>query len=165
MAKLKGCRIGFNLLFLIPGETGGMEVYAKELLAKIIDSEPDASFFVYLNSLGYEEYRRKSWPSNVHLRRARVSGKSRIMRTLYEGSVLTLDIRRDELDVLHSLGNTAPPIASTKLVTTIHDINYKHFPSAYSRVMRLGQNLIIPVSIKRAERIVNVIQFFQTGSG
>ena len=32
--------VGFDLLFLVPGETGGRETYARELLAAMLEREP-----------------------------------------------------------------------------------------------------------------------------
>jgi hypothetical protein len=33
--------IGLNLAYLVPGETGGMETYARELIAALVRERPD----------------------------------------------------------------------------------------------------------------------------
>ena len=41
--------VGLNLIFLVPGETGGMEVYARELIAALTRSSPDVRFTAFIN--------------------------------------------------------------------------------------------------------------------
>ena len=35
--------VGLNLVFLVPGETGGMEVYARELIPELVQAAPDVA--------------------------------------------------------------------------------------------------------------------------
>jgi len=41
--------VGLNLLFLVPGETGGMKVYARELVAAFASERPDLRLTVFVN--------------------------------------------------------------------------------------------------------------------
>src|SRR5438105_14426226 len=42
--------IGLNLVFLVPGETGGMEVYARELIAALLAHAPaEMRFTAFVN--------------------------------------------------------------------------------------------------------------------
>src|SRR6202171_3697402 len=40
-----GPHIALNLIFLVPGETGGMEVYARELIPALLAQAPDGMRF------------------------------------------------------------------------------------------------------------------------
>ena len=40
--------VGLNLLFLAPGETGGMETYARGLVPALVQAWPDARFVFLL---------------------------------------------------------------------------------------------------------------------
>ena len=41
--------VGLNLIYLVPGETGGMEVYARELIPELVAAAPGARFTVFVN--------------------------------------------------------------------------------------------------------------------
>ena len=42
-------RVGFDLLFLVPGETGGRETYARELIAALFDVDGSLSATAFIN--------------------------------------------------------------------------------------------------------------------
>ncbi len=41
--------VGLNLVFLVPGETGGTEVYARELIPELVAAAPDVRFTAFVN--------------------------------------------------------------------------------------------------------------------
>ena len=41
--------IGLNLIFLVPGETGGMETYARALIPALRNQEPDLRLTAFIN--------------------------------------------------------------------------------------------------------------------
>ena len=41
--------IGLNLVFLVPGETGGTETYARELIPELLAAAPQARFTAFIN--------------------------------------------------------------------------------------------------------------------
>ena len=41
--------VGLNLVFLVPGETGGMEVYARELIPEMVAAAPRTRFTAFVN--------------------------------------------------------------------------------------------------------------------
>ncbi len=56
-------------------------------------------------------------------------------------------------------GNTAPVrslLGSTRVVVTIHDLSYLYFPDAYSWSFKLLYNRLIPLILRRADRIITV---------
>ena len=43
--------VGLNLIFLVPGETGGMEIAAQELIAAMLEQAPTSHrFTAFINS-------------------------------------------------------------------------------------------------------------------
>jgi len=61
---------------------------------------------------------------------------------------------------LWCLGNTAPVLSllssSTKVLTMIHDLSYKYFPSAYSWKFKALYSALIPVEIAKSDVVVTV---------
>src|SRR5271167_834692 len=46
----RAMHIGLNLIYLVPGETGGMEVYARELLPALVAAAPETRFTAFINA-------------------------------------------------------------------------------------------------------------------
>src|SRR3982074_2140402 len=44
----RATHIGLNLVYLVPGETGGMEVVARELLPALVAAAPDTRFTAFV---------------------------------------------------------------------------------------------------------------------
>lgn len=61
---------------------------------------------------------------------------------------------------LWCLGNTAPVLSlidkSTAVLTMIHDLSYKYFPSAYSWQFRAVYSALIPLEINKSDVLVTV---------
>jgi glycosyltransferase involved in cell wall biosynthesis len=61
---------------------------------------------------------------------------------------------------LWCLGNTAPILSllssNTRILTMIHDLSYKYFPSAYSWKFRALYSTLIPIEISKSDVIVTV---------
>jgi len=143
-------RVGLNLIFLVPGETGGMEVYARELiprLAAIDGVEPIA--FVNREAAGepgpWHDIAHETVPVNARNRVEWVRGEQQLLPRL---------AARAGCDVVHSLASTAPLRGRFVRVTTIHDLNYKLVPDAHFGLLRLGMGVLVPAAARRSHRIV-----------
>lgn len=56
-------------------------------------------------------------------------------------------------------GNTAPIsslLGRGRVVVTVHDLSYLYFPDAYSRAFRLLYNRLVPLILRRADRVITV---------
>jgi glycosyltransferase involved in cell wall biosynthesis len=147
-------RVGLNLLYLVPGQTGGMEAYARRLVPALVAAAGDVQFVAFLNREGYDDPSLRSLGDGVHSVRLDVSGQSRFSRVAAEQLLLPRLIRRHEVDLLHSLGSTAPAWLRSVSVVTVHDVIYVKHPQAHSRRMRMGMRLLVPLGARRADRII-----------
>ena len=41
--------VGLNLVYLVPGHTGGTETYARELIPELVRLQPDVRFTAFIN--------------------------------------------------------------------------------------------------------------------
>jgi glycosyltransferase involved in cell wall biosynthesis len=139
--------VGLNLIFLVPGETGGMEVYARELLPRLAD-RPDLRVTAFVNrEAAEEELGVDTVVVPVHARR-------RVEWVRGEQMLLPRLAARAGVDLVHSLGSTAPARGSFRRVTTIHDLNYKMVPEAHFGLRGLGMRVLVPLSARRSHRIL-----------
>ena len=79
---------------------------------------------------------------------------------VWEQVLLPLAVRRDGLDIFHSLGNTGPVrgIPNCKFVLTIHDVMYLdtgvRFTGIYQRIGNAYRRCVVPVAARSADLIL-----------
>jgi hypothetical protein len=95
-------RVGLNLLFLVPGETGGIEVYARNLIPRLAEAGPDLELMAFVNREGADVPL-----GGAETVRVDVSGRGRARRVMAERSRLPAQARRHGVQLLHSLESTA----------------------------------------------------------
>lgn len=151
-------RVGINLLYLVPNEVGGSEVYARRLLDALRSIRPDLELVVYADSKVVEVLRLERWADVVKFVSSPTSSRSKALRIAAELTWLPARLRRDGIDILHSLGTTAPPLCPVPSVVTVLDLIYQHFPETFPRASRLGLRLVVPLAARRAQRVIALSQ-------
>lgn len=85
---------------------------------------------------------------------AKWASRSRLMRILWEQTVLPVLLSRTHATLLHSPAYVAPLLTPCPFVLTIHDLHVMTHPQFCGRENRLHYNLLIPSSIRRASAII-----------
>ncbi len=145
--------VGLNLVFLVPGETGGMEVYARELITQMVEQDPSTRFTAFVNREA-AEMRGGPWGELVPSVTVPVRARNRVEWVRGEQTLLPRRAARAGVDVLHSLASTAPVWGRFRRVVTIHDLNYRTVPEAHFGVLGLGMRVLVPAAAHRADRII-----------
>jgi glycosyltransferase involved in cell wall biosynthesis len=140
--------VGLNLIFLVPGETGGMEVYARELAPRLAAMD-GLRVTAFVNEEAAGEDFGCSDQVVVPVRAA-----SRLQWVRGEQQLLPGLAERAGVDLVHSLGSTAPARGRFRRVVTIHDLHYKLVPDAHFGVRGLGMRVLIPLAARSAHRII-----------
>jgi glycosyltransferase involved in cell wall biosynthesis len=145
--------VGLNLIFLVPGETGGMEVYARELIPALLEEAPaGARFTAFVNREAAAG--DGPWRSLVPAVTVPVRARSRAQWVLGEQALLAPMAARAGVEVLHSLASTAPLWGAQRRVTTVHDLIYAHFPEAHAGLRARGMGALVPRAAHRSERVI-----------
>jgi glycosyltransferase involved in cell wall biosynthesis len=142
--------VALNLVYLVPGETGGMETYARELIPRLAARE-DVRVTALVNREAAEV--GGPWLDVAH-HVVPVWARSRVGWVRGEQVHVPRLAERAGADLLHSLASTAPLHGRVPRITTIHDLNYKLVPEAHFGVRGLGMRVLIPASARRSRRIV-----------
>jgi glycosyltransferase involved in cell wall biosynthesis len=170
-------RVGLNLIFLVPGETGGMEVYARELIAALLEqAPPEVELTAFVNRetaraggvsalLGTGTGARADDASPdgaLSTVTVPVNARSRAQWVLGEQGPLPPLAARAQVDVLHSLASTAPlwvpPWGRFKRVTTVHDLIYARYPEAHGGLRDKGMRVLVPAAVRRSDRVIAISQ-------
>jgi len=147
--------VGLNLIFLVPGETGGMEVYARELIPRLIAAAPDARFTAFVNREASSSGMRWDGTRSVTVP---VKAADRIQWVLGEQALLPRLAARAGVDLLHSFASTAPARGRFARVVTVHDLIYARFPEAHGGLRTLGMRLLVPLATRRSDRVIAISQ-------
>jgi glycosyltransferase involved in cell wall biosynthesis len=146
--------IGLNLIFLVPGETGGMEVAARELIPALLDAageELRLTAFVNRETAGAE---LASLDELLPTRTVPVRARRREQWVIGEQLLLPPLAARAGVDLLHSLASTAPLWGPYRRVVTVHDLIYARFPEAHAGLRDRGMRVLVPGAARRADRVI-----------
>lgn len=151
-APRRPTRIGLNILFLIPGNVGGTEIYTLKLLQSLSDVDSFNAYYVYRT----RETGQAVVPNapNFYDRPQNVRATSRTTRLLFEQSLFLIAIARDRLDVLLNLGFTAPLFAWMPMATVFYDLQYKHFAHMWKKIDLIVARIMFPACAHRSKKII-----------
>lgn len=149
----KPIHVGLNLIFLVPGETGGMEVAARELIPELIKAAPDVRFTAFVNR---EAAAAKDgpWGELLPAVTVPVNARNRVQWVRGEQLLLPRMARRADVDLVHSLASTAPAWGRFRRVVTVHDLIYARFPDAHSGIRDRGMRVLVPLAVRRSDRVI-----------
>ncbi len=145
--------VGLNLVFLVPGETGGMEVAARELIPELIEAAPDVRFTAFVNR---EAAAAKDgpWGELLPAVTVPVNARNRVQWVRGEQLLLPRLAARGGVDLVHSLASTAPARGRFRRVVTVHDLIYARFPEAHAGIRDLGMRVLVPLAVRRSDRVI-----------
>jgi glycosyltransferase involved in cell wall biosynthesis len=140
--------VGLNLIFLVPRETGGMEVAARALIPALVRAAPGVRFsaFVPREAAG-EDLGVESVVVPVH-------AANRFEWVRGEQALLPGLASHHGCELVHSLASTAPARGRFRRVVTIHDLNYLVVPDAHFGLRGLGMRALVPLAARRAHRVI-----------
>jgi len=149
-------RVGLNLLHLVPGETGGSEIYARRLVPSLLAARDELRLTLFAGTEAAASLRREEWASDVEVVQLHLDARSRVRRVLAEQTLLPRAAHRARLDLLHNLFTTAPAVPRVPQVTTILDVIYKRFPETHSGLLAHGMRLLVPLAARRSRRVLTL---------
>jgi glycosyltransferase involved in cell wall biosynthesis len=148
--------VGLNLLYLVPGQVGGSEIYARRLVAALAAERPDVRFTAFAGREAAPSLRGEGWPSNVALHELPVKAAVKPVRAAAELTLLPAAAARARVDLLHSLGTTSPPMTRGPSVVTVLDLIYEHYPDTFPTGARLGLKALVGPGARAATRVIAI---------
>lgn len=146
-------RLGLDLLFLVPDETGGRETYARELISALFELEPDLTATAFVNRDAGTAFARHLGDA-MRVVRVPVSARRPEQWALGQLGLLPVAARRTRVDILHSLANFAPACGPFRRVLTLHDLQYRAVPELLTPARRRGTSAVLEPAARAAHRII-----------
>jgi glycosyltransferase involved in cell wall biosynthesis len=148
--------IGLNLIYLVPGDTGGMEVYARELLPELVRCAPPGTRFTAFVSREASAAADGPWGELMPAVTVPVNARRREQWVLGEQAFLPRLAARAGVDLVHSLASTAPAYGRFRRVLTVHDLIYARFPDAHPGLRDRGMRVLVPLAARRSTRVIAI---------
>ena len=150
--------LGLDLLFLVPGETGGREAYSRELLTALREAAPlHVTTFLNRETAAHG----RGWWSELADRTLvlpRTWARRPLEWALGEGVALGRAAAATGVDVLHSPANLGSAWGPFARVLTLHDLMYRSHPGLVTRVTRLGTDAVLVPAARRAHRVITATE-------
>jgi len=147
-------RVGLNLIYLVPGETGGMEIYARELIPALREiAGPSLELVAFVNREAAEAG-GGPWGELIPSVTVPVRARNRVEWVRGEQLLLPRLARWADIDLLHSLASTAPAQTAAARIVTIHDLIYRVYPEAHAGVLTMGMRMLVRLAALRSQRVI-----------
>jgi len=147
--------VGLNLVYLVPGEIGGMETYARELIPELVAQRPDLKLTAFINREAAAAG-DGPWGRLIPSVTIPVEARNRVEWVMGEQRYLPRAAALQGVDLVHSLASTAPAWGPFKRVVTIHDLIYKTHPEGHVGLRSLGMRALVPLAARTSDRIISV---------
>jgi glycosyltransferase involved in cell wall biosynthesis len=144
--------VGLNLVYLVPGETGGTETYARELVPRLLDAAPDLRLTAFVGRSATDV--RGWWDGQIETVTVPVDAGSRLQWVRGEQQFVPRLAARAGVDLVHSLANTAPLWGGFRRVVTIHDLHHRIIPDAHFGMLGPGMRVLVSLAARRCDRII-----------
>jgi glycosyltransferase involved in cell wall biosynthesis len=150
-------RIGINLLFINPKLAGGSVTYAKKVLAAMAVLDKETEYIIYINQdCAVSDFKLGD---NFTVRVLPFSYSSVYVRYLWEQFVLPSHMRKDKLDLVHSLGYVTPLFTRKTKVVSILDINYRGHGGQMKLMKRILLGTMVNLSARFSKKIITISYF------
>jgi glycosyltransferase involved in cell wall biosynthesis len=146
--------IGLNLIFLVPGETGGMEIAARELIPALLQEAPAGMRFTAFVNREAAAAKDGPWGELLPAVTVPVNARNRVQWVLGEQALLPLLAMKARVDLVHSLASTAPLWGRFRRDVTVHDLIYARFPEAHAGIRDKGMSVLVPQGVRRSHRVI-----------
>ncbi len=130
-----------------------MEVAARELIPELVAAAPEMRFTAFVNreaAAGGGE----PWGELVPSVTVPVNASNRVQWVLGEQALLPALASRAGVELLHSMGSTAPLRGRFRRVVTVHDLIYARFPEAHPGIRNRGMRVLVPAAARRSRRVI-----------
>ncbi len=144
-------KIALNATIANPNQTG-TGVYAANLASALMQLDHDHEFVVYCSHDMVDWFQDRRNGHSVSVKG--IDFKSPLRRIFWEQTRLGPDLKRQRIELLHSMAFTSPFVHTVRTVVTVHDLVFLQYPQTLTRAKRIYYKPIFTRSLRLAERVI-----------
>ncbi|MDP3759111.1 MAG: glycosyltransferase family 1 protein [Ramlibacter sp.] len=154
-------RVGIDARFVTGLPRRGIGTYSLHLIRAMVSAYPDIEFFLFTRQPDLDGVLPRA--PNAHVRQLTAP-----FYPLWEQVALPLAANRENVDILHCLGNTGPLITlgQARHVLTVHDVMFLQSgmfvpkpTTLYQKLGRWYRAMITPRCARNADAVITVSEF------
>ncbi|MFN8223064.1 MAG: glycosyltransferase family 1 protein [Gaiellales bacterium] len=153
-------KVGLSLLTLVPGISGGSEIYAREL-ARALGRYGELEYELVLPTIAQDVDGLPSVVAAEYRASRELPGRLRAMA----GASLGRTVRRrlEPYDLVHfPLTVMIPPLRRQRTVTSILDVQHEFYPEFFSRPERAYRSVTYGVTARWSDLVITISQHAAT---
>ena len=161
LGRIKLMIIGIDASRAVKDQKTGTEWYSWYLIRELSKLDFRNNYLLYSPSAPKDDFLY----DNIHFMWKIIPAQS-----MWSQKGLALEVTKNPPDVFFAPSHIIPQLSSVNSVMTIHGLEYKHFPKAYSLKDRLYMDFAVKQSAKKAKKIIvpsistknDLIKFYKT---
>ncbi len=143
-------RIGIDARAL-GGGGGGDENYIRNVIRALGAVDPDNDYTLFVTP----GLTQPTISGAERMRRVALRPRNLQARILFS---MPLAVASAGIDVLHAQ-YLAPPLCSARIVVTVHDISFEHYPQFFTPAAVTQLRALVPLTVRRAYAVLTVSEF------
>ena len=149
-------KIGIEVQRLFRKKKFGIEFSSLELIKRLREVEPNNEYVIFAK----DDEDRNCLAADDNLQIKTIGGK---FFADFEQFFLPIASRREQVDILHCTGNTAPYFSTVPVVQTLHDVIFMDaIPTDDSFYQRFGNHYrrkVVPLITPRSKAVITVSRY------
>ncbi|MFH1855559.1 MAG: glycosyltransferase family 1 protein [bacterium] len=143
-SKIKSILVGVDASRSNVKQKTGTEYYSQEIIKHLVENK-EVDFRLYSKT-----------PLGFLKKEQNIDFKVMPFPKLWSQIRLSLELLVNKPDVLFEPAHTIPVIHGQKVVTTLHDVGFRHFPELYTPLERFYHNWSMAFAVRHATKIITI---------
>jgi len=154
-------RIGIDVTWLKPKKSGGVEFYFISLMNGFLKLDDNNKYFLLLSKDNCEYIKSKFEDKRVEYIVCNTFANNIKQHLFWQNTKLYGTLRKNNIDFCFFPVYEMPIYKNKRIkcVTTIHDIQAKHYPEYFSKMENLWFNLAWKRVLKNADKVVTITNY------
>lgn len=150
-------KIAINCSYFLP-KGGGIKEYIYNLVKNLttVDNKNEYIFYVFQDKL---HYWKEKMGTHLNVKTIPFNSSQRIKIATIGHLFWYKEIKKEKIDIFHSPFFHLPLKINSKKVVTVHDVRFVKYPKTYSFKRYIYLKLAVPLSLKKADKIITISQF------
>lgn len=151
-------RVLIDGLFLRKNKVGGTESYLRNLLKGFSSLEKNNIYYLFLSQNTANEINFDFDRNKFKIISCNIDNSNRFNRLIYQNFILPQKIKKINPDIMFfpTYTRCINSLNGVKVVSNIHDLQYKYYPEYFSLTKKLIFNIFYPTSIKKSDYLISI---------